>query len=164
MSAPPTETSVTIRRADTPDAERLAPLFEAYCRFYETHNDPAHAQQYVTDRLANREAVVFLAFANAMDAEREDATPIGFTLVYPKFSSTMLRRDWLLNDLYVEPSERRKGVARALLGAAAEFAHDTGASKVQLKTQASNTEARELYESEGWTLDEKFVTYVLKLG
>jgi GNAT superfamily N-acetyltransferase len=162
MTADPAQTaSSDIRRAGASDAARLAPLFEDYCRFYEQCHDLVHARQFVSDRLSNREAVVFLAFTEG--ASVDDDAPVGFALLYPKFSSTSLRRDWLLNDLFVDPAHRRRGHARALLDAASEFARNTGAYKLQLKTQQTNTSARTLYESAGWKPDQRFLTYALTL-
>ena len=47
---------------------------------------------------------------------------IGFTQLYPSFSSLSLKSVWILNDLYVYEEYRKQGVGKMLLDAAKEFA------------------------------------------
>jgi len=70
------------------------------------------------------------------------------------FSSVRTARTWLLNDLYVDASARRSGVARALLDAAADFAREDGAAGISLETMRDNAPARALYRAAGWHEDE----------
>ena len=97
---------------------------------------------FLTERLERGESVVFLAF----DAEK----PVGFTQLYPIFSSVGMRRSWLLNDLYVEVGARKKGVGERLLEEAKAWARKTGASWMMLETAADNHPAQALYEKNGW--------------
>src|SRR6266536_3158982 len=106
-------------RAELDDVERIVPLFDAYRRFYRERSDPDGARAYLTDRLTRGEAVIFLAIV--------DGAATGFTQLYPSFSSVSMRRLWILNDLFVDPSARRAGVARALLERAERWAAETGA-------------------------------------
>ncbi len=85
----------------------VAPLFDQYRVFYRQPSDPALAQAFIAERVANRESVIFLAL--------QDGEPVGFTQLYPSFSSVSARRTWILNDLYVVPSCRGQGVGSALL-------------------------------------------------
>ena len=88
---------------------------------------------------------------------------VGRVQLYPSFSSTDMNRIWILNDLFVEPSARRKGVGAELLRAAREFGKQTGASYLSLETQTTNTTAQSLYEKEGWAHDLEFYNYNLEL-
>ncbi len=83
---------------------------------------------------------------------------VGFTLLYPSFSSISLRPIWVLNDLYVLPGCRRNGVGRALLRRARRYARETRAEYLTLETAVDNP-ARSLYESEGWVRDVSFLHY-----
>ena len=74
------------------------------------------------------ESVVLLA--------QRDGVVVGFTQLYPIFSSVRTARTWLLNDLFVAEGARRFGVARALLDAAAAFAREQGAAGLMLETMA----------------------------
>ena len=57
----------------------------------------------------------------------------------------------------------RRGIARALMGAATDFAREAGAHAIALKTQTTNTQAQALYESLGWKRDDEVLTYELNL-
>ncbi len=65
--------------------------------------------------------------------------------------------------MYVEKSYRRKGAAKLLMNAAEEYAKESGAVRVILATQISNTNAQQFYEARGYTKDEEFYHYALRL-
>ena len=134
-----------IRRATVADLDALAPLFDAYRRFYAQPGDLARARDFLQARLAAGESVVLLA--------GRDGAAVGFTQLYPVFSSVRTARMWILNDLYVDAAARRGGVARALLAAAAEFARADGAAGLMLETGRDNAPARALYRAAGWLED-----------
>jgi ribosomal protein S18 acetylase RimI-like enzyme len=56
-----------------------------------------------------------------------------------------------LQELYVVPQLRGRGVGRALLEAAIELARERGADGIDLNTGETDTAARRLYESIGFT-------------
>jgi len=135
-----------IRRADLADLPALAPLFDAYRRFYGQPGDVERAKDFLRERLARDESMVLLA-------ERHGVA-VGFTQLYPMFSSVRTARVWVLNDLFVVAEARRGGVARALLDAAADFARAEGARGLMLETARDNTAARALYRAAGWHEDD----------
>ena len=65
--------------------------------------------------------------------------------------------------MFVAPGVRRRGVGRALLEAAREFAASTGAVRLVLSTAATNHEARALYVAFGYKKDDVFLVYKLEL-
>lgn len=146
---------ITVDRAGPSDLDALAPLFDAYRRFYRQPSDIDGARTFLRDRLENDESVVFLA--------RLDGKPVGFTQLYPLFSSVHMGRSWLLNDLYVAESGRLHGVARALLDAARRHGEATGAHELTLQTTRDNLPAQALYEREGWIRQRDFYWYDLGL-
>lgn len=133
---------LTIRRATHDDIELVAPLFDAYRRFYGQPGDVARARAFLDERLQRGESVVLLA--------ERDREAVGFTQLYPMFSSVRTARTWILNDLYVIEAARRGGVARTLLDAAARFAREGGAAGIALETARDNAPARALYRAAGW--------------
>jgi GNAT superfamily N-acetyltransferase len=147
---------ITVRRAQPVDVGIVAPLFDAYRQFYGKPSDPELAARFLTERIANGESVVYLA-------ETRDGEAVGFTQLYPAFSSVSAGRIYILNDLFVAPSARRANVGRGLLHAAGEFAREKGALRLALSTAKSNEKAQMLYESEGWVRDEQYYHYSLKL-
>jgi GNAT superfamily N-acetyltransferase len=80
----------------------------------------------------------------------ENNQPVGFTQLYPIFSSVSMCRAWLLNDLFVTPAYRGRGIAASLLDAAKELARTTPAKWLLLQTGRDNTTAQRLYEKMGW--------------
>lgn len=142
------------RRATLDDLPALVPLFDGYRVFYKQPSDPAGAEAFLRERLEQDEAVVFLAEA--------DGQAVGFTLLYPSFSSVRMASIWVLNDLFVSPDARRTGAGRALLDAAHEHARATGAIVVVLATGHANTTAQRLYEATGFEQDPVY-TYIRKV-
>lgn len=147
----------TITRAALDDLDALAPLFDAYRMFYAQESDPALARGFLCERLRRAESVVFLATL-------DDDIPAGFIQLYPTFSSVRAARTWILNDLFVAPSARRCGVARALLDAAAAFAREDGAIRLELETTPDNATAQALYRAAGWREYDDTLRFHLPLG
>lgn len=145
----------TARQAVLADAETIAPLFDGYRQFYQQQSDLSLAYSFIHGRLAQRESVIFLAEDDAGHA-------LGFTQLYPSFSSVSARRIWTLNDLFVLPKARGAGVGRALLDAAREHALATGAKRLILSTAHDNP-AQALYEALGYVRDTRFYHYSLAL-
>ena len=145
-----------VRQAGPADVDAVAPLFDAYRQFYDQPSDPALARAFIAERIARSESVIFLA--------ERDGQAVGFVQLYPLFSSTAARprRLWLLNDLFVAPSARGGGVARALMDRARRLGEETGAAGLELATARSNAPAQRLYESLGWRQDELFLRYELE--
>jgi GNAT superfamily N-acetyltransferase len=145
-----------VKRAAAGDLEAVAPLFDAYRQFYGQRPDLPAARAFLGERLRREESVIFFAVAGG--GPGDDA--LGFTQLYPSFSSVSVRRLWILNDLFVRPGVRRGGVGRRLLERAREWAIETDAKGLTLATAVGNAAARALYESCGWRQDE-FEHYVL---
>lgn len=138
-------------RAELDDLDALVPLFDGYRRFYRQASDPQRARAYLAERIKRNESVIFLAMV--------DAAAVGFTQLYPVFSSVSLKRLWLLNDLFVVPEARRSGAGRALLARAERWAKETGAKGLTLSTEVTNETAQRVYERAGWTKDTEFFHY-----
>ena len=150
------EAGFVVVRAGVEHLEALTPLFDAYRQFYEQPADRAAAEQFLRARFDRSEAVVFLA-------QDPDGTALGFTQLYPIFSSVRLKPMWILNDLYVAPSGRRLGIARALMARAKQHAIDSGAGGLELQTGKENTGAQALYRDEGWQLEKDYFRFFLDL-
>jgi len=138
--------SVSVRRATIEDLDTLAPLFDAYRRFYAQPGDLQRARDFLHERLQRGESAILLA--------ELDGRAAGFTQLYPMFSSVRTARVWILNDLYVDEGARRHGVASTLLGAAAQFAKEQDTAGLMLETTRDNAPARALYRAAGWNEDE----------
>lgn len=144
---------VTVRRAVAGDLDRLAALFDDYRVVYGQEPAGAEARRFIGERIEKADSVIFVA-------EREGQV-VGFSQLYPSFSSITMGRIWILNDLFVAGSVRRSGVASRLLEVSADFARRSGARRLELSTARDNLAARSLYEKMGWQLDEFFIHYYL---
>jgi len=151
------DSQLLVRQAGFDDLDSVVPLFDAYRQFYKQASDPVLARSFLQDRFRNNESIVFLAF-------KPNGSALGFTQLYPSFSSGLARRIFILNDLFVVPEARRHGVGGALLQAAAEFGVKSGAVRLALSTALDNAAAQALYERSGWRRDTVFCTYTLPLN
>lgn len=145
-----------VRPANIHDLETLAPLFDGYRQFYRQPSDLARARDFLAERFAHHQSLVLLACG-------EHGAGLGFTQLYPLFSSVRTVRIYLLNDLFVAPDARRYGVGKALLNASGEHARALGAASLWLQTGLDNAPAQALYESLGWKRDRDFCDYALTL-
>ncbi len=150
-----TESAVTVRQATVEDLERIAPLFDAYRRFYRQPTDLDGARRFLLKRFEHNQSVIFLAC--------DGAAAIGFSQLYPSFSSAAMARILILNDLFVAPSARRRGAGAALLDAAAHYGRSIAATRLELSTELTNTAAQSLYENCGWKRNAAFCDYQLML-
>jgi len=148
---------VVIRQADASDAERVAPLYDAYRQFYLQPTDRSLARRFLDERLARGESVVFIA------EDAQSGEPLGFTQLYPTFCSVAARPIWVLYDLFTAAAARRRGVGRLLMNRARDHAASTGAHRIVLSTAHTNTGAQRLYESLGYRLDTAYRVYELVL-
>lgn len=142
---------ITIRRAIISDLDSLTSLFEAYRAFYRQPADRDAAQHFLKARMEAGESVVFLALI--------DDEAAGFTQLYPLFSSTRMKNLWLLNDLFVAPEHRGKGISRLLLEKAKDLTRETGACELMLETAKSNEIGNQLYPAAGFELNTDFNWY-----
>lgn len=138
-------TTPAIRKATIEDVAIVAKMFDAYRMFYQQPSDIKGATEFITERLQKNESVVLIALINDH--------AMGFTQLFPIFTSVGMQRTWLLNDLYIEPAARGKGVATALLEAAKEHGRSTNSKWLMLQTGATNVAAQALYEKNGWRKD-----------
>lgn len=132
---------IQVHRADLDWLDRLVPLFEGYRAFYEMPADESGARAFLRQRLEREESVIFVATL--------DGRPLGFTQLYPLFSSTRMARLFLLNDLFVDGTARGTGLGAALLERARQHAQEEGACELMLETGNENP-ARRLYERSGY--------------
>jgi ribosomal protein S18 acetylase RimI-like enzyme len=149
-------TALTTRHATPDDLDALAPLFDAYRRFYAQPGDVALASAYLHGRMERRESAILVAEA--------DGQMLGFCQLYPSWCSVAAARIFVLHDLFVDEDVRRAGVGRALMLAAQAFGREAGAARLDLGTARANVRAQALYESLGWVRDDVYLVYSLSLA
>lgn len=146
-----------VREAAGFDLPALGRLFDEYRQFYELPPEVERATEYIRARLAAGDSIVLVA-------ADESQQLLGFTQLYPTWCSLLAGPVYVLYDLYVPPRARRRGIARALLEAAADRARRDRKLRMTLSTARTNANAQALYESLGWQRDNEFYVYNLNLG
>ena len=135
-----------IRAATINDLPQLSQLFDQYRVFYRKESDLAGAEQFLSERFKEEDSHIYVS---------DDGGELqGFVQLYPIFSSTRMRRLWLLNDLFVSPVHRGKGLSLLLLDAGKDLCRQTNACGVMLETEKSNAIGNQLYPRAGFQQNE----------
>ncbi|MGF2614988.1 GNAT family N-acetyltransferase [Rossellomorea vietnamensis] len=145
-------------KAEIEHLDLVTEVFNQYRVFYNQQNNIESCREFLRDRMERDESVIFLA----VEEQGERMEPLGFTQIYPIFSSVSLKTHWLLNDLFVAEKARRRGIGEELLHHAKLLAQSTGAKGVTLETAHDNYNAQKLYEKFGFVKHSEFhYTYSL---
>ncbi|MFB3162207.1 GNAT family N-acetyltransferase [Neobacillus sp. 179-J 1A1 HS] len=142
---------MSIQKATLNELNFLTELFDSYRVFYKQESDFQGAREFLKERFINEDSVLFIAY--------DESTPVGFVQLYPTFSSVSMKKSWILNDLYVNPSARKKGFGEKLIKKAIEFAEETGAKGLSLETGHDNVTAQSLYEKIGFKKESNYFYY-----
>ena len=142
---------IKIKKVGLTELDDAAILFNAYRVFYEKTSDIPSAKDFLKERIQKEESVIYGAY--------EGDKMVGFTQLFPLFSSTRMKRLWLLNDLFVQPSSRGKGISIHLIDAAKELCRQTNACSLCLETGQDNVIGNQLYPRAGFELDEEYNHY-----
>jgi len=146
--------TLTIRAIEEKDKDQWLKLWAGYLEFYKS-TISSEQTELTWKRLINNELKMF-----GFVAEDENGV-IGFThcLFRP---STWTETDYCyLEDLFVDPNIRGKGIGRALMNKVIELAKEKNSKRVYWTTQEFNQTARVLYDS--ITPVSEFVQYRLPL-
>jgi GNAT superfamily N-acetyltransferase len=146
--------TITIKQiTDLTYLKEVAIVFDLYRQFYKQPCNILLAERFLRERILGRESVIFAAFDG-------DAI-VGFTQLYPSFSSVSAQRSWVLNDLFVRESHRKYGIAAQIMNHAKDFAVQTHTKGLALETAEDNP-AQHLYERLGWEKEAGFLHYFWK--
>jgi GNAT superfamily N-acetyltransferase len=147
--------TLTIRAIEEKDKSQWLKLWAGYLEFYKSTISPEQTE-LTWKRLINNELKMF-----GFVAESEEGV-IGFThcLFRP---STWTETDYCyLEDLFVDPNIRGKGVGRALMEKVFDLAKEKKSKRIYWTTQEFNKTARVLYDS--ITPVSEFVQYRLPIA
>lgn len=144
--APAEPTDRSVRRATPDDALEVARLLHD---FNTEFGDPTPGVDVLTERI--RELLTAGEITVLLGGEGPDG--LALTRLRPSLWSESL--DAYLEELYVVPEQRGRGLGRALLEAAMEDARRAGAAHIELGTSVDDTAAIALYETAGFTNRER---------
>jgi len=145
-----------IVKAENKHLEELGRLFNLYRIFYQEEDDLEKASKYISSRFNDGDSMIFVA-------EKGDTKLAGFVQLYPSFCSVSAVPILILYDLFVDHSQRSKGIGRLLMNAARDFAKENGYARLELSTSKDNRIGQSLYESLGYELDQEFLHYSLNV-
>lgn len=135
--------------------DEYAALFDQYREFYKQSSNIEMAKRFLEERFKKAESKILGATL--------DTKLVGFTQLYPTFTSVGMQRAWILNDLFVHSDYRKIGVGECLMNAAKDFAKSENSSYIILETAKDNIQAQALYEKLDYKKAESVYFYVLNL-
>jgi len=130
--------SIKIRPIELGDKERWLELFKEYIVFYKS--SLTDAQFELTWKRLNSEFNI-----KGLVAEVDNKI-VGFTHYIWRPSTWEVEDFCYLEDLYVDPINRKSGVGRALIKAVEEIASAKGSKRLYWTTAPDNETARKLYD------------------
>ncbi len=137
---------MTYRKATSNDVEHLSELFNAYRMFYRKASAIQSAKTFLEERISNKDSEIFVA-------QNTTNKLVGFVQLYPLFSSTRMKKLWLLNDLFVHPEFRGNGISIGLIQKAKDLVLESNACGMYLETEKSNLIGNHLYPKTGFELN-----------
>lgn len=144
---------VTIRPIDLRDETRWRVLWDGYTRFYE-REPREEVTHFLWQRLHNPASVVKAIVA----VDKEDRA-IGIAHYLTHESTSAMWPVCYLQDLFVDPETRAKGVGKALIDWLLTEVRRQGWSRLYWSTRETNYRARGLYDK--YTPHSGFLRYVI---
>ena len=135
---------MTITRAKLKDLNDLASLFDAYRVFYKQNSNIEAAKRFLKQRMIKNDSIIYIAYDN------DEA--VGFTQLYPLFSSVSMKPMYMLNDLFVSSTHRGQGIGEALIERAKQLCQTENNKGLAIQT-AFNNPPQHLYERLGFKKD-----------
>jgi GNAT superfamily N-acetyltransferase len=133
--------SVQVRPLEARDKPVWLVLFKGYIAFYQ-----ATVPEDVIETLWQRLMRGSEGFHSALVAVDESDTPIGLAHILLHRSTWTNGHYCYLEDLFVDPAQRGKGIGRALIEAVYARADAQGCTRTYWMTQETNATARALYD------------------
>ena len=133
--------SITVRRLEAKDKAAWAPLFKGYIAFYKA-TVADDVLELTWQRLMEGAGDFHIGFV-AVDAQDR---PIGIAHVLFHRSTWSATHYCYLEDLFVQPDLRAKGIGRALIDAVYREADARNCTRTYWMTQDFNYRARGLYD------------------
>jgi GNAT superfamily N-acetyltransferase len=145
-SCPPRELApFTWRRATRADAENLLELITALANFEKlTPPDPEGRQRLIEHGFGERPKFEsWLGFWTGVPK------PVGYAVLFEAYSTFRANPTLYLEDLFVLPEYRKRGVGSAFLRQCIQMAHERGCGRMEWTCLDWNTKAQAVYERLG---------------
>lgn len=135
--------ALAIRTALAGDAPVLLSLIRGLADYERLAHEVVATEAQPATELGAAHPVV-----HALVAE-QDGEAVGFALYFFSFSTFVGRQGLYLEDLYVRPASRGRGIGRALLGELARRAAARGCGRMEWSVLDWNVDAQRFYEGLG---------------
>jgi GNAT superfamily N-acetyltransferase len=134
---------LNIRPATRADAQVIASLVRELAEYEKlAHEARANAGDFLRE-LESPDPVIHVLIAEWSNA------PVGFALYFYNFSTFVGRPGLYLEDLFVRPAHRARGIGRALLRALARIARERNCGRMEWAVLDWNEPALNFYETLG---------------
>ena len=150
---------VSVRALAAParrEIEALAEIFDRYRVHYGEAPDASRSECWLDENLSTSRLGAFVA--------EDSGRFVGFAITMEVPASLRLARFWQIRDLFVLPTHRRLGVARALLASVRAAAIASGALRLVVQTEDDNDPALRLYADSGYAVVKGYCSLMLPLG
>ena len=147
--------TLLMRPAEAADVPIIAELIRGLARFEKMEGDVTMTEERLAENLFGQHR-----YAETVLAE-EDGTPVGFALFFHNFSTFLGLPGVYLEDLFVVPEHRGRGIGRALLRHLARVAMDRGCGRLEWSVLDWNRDAIGFYERLGAKPNAEWTVYRL---
>lgn len=144
------ETDITFRFANSEDLETILDFIKALAGYEKLENEVIATPELLNEWIFEKgKAEVIFALANGKE--------VGFALFFHNFSTFLGRAGIYLEDLFVKPEFRGKGIGKALLIKLSQITVERGCGRLEWACLDWNTPSIAFYKSlgacpmDGWT-------------
>ena len=147
--------TLRIRRGELDDVPLIAELIRGLARYEKLEDEVVMTEEKLTDSLFGERR-----YAETLIAQ-DDGEAVGFALFFHNFSTFLAQPGIYLEDLFVVPEQRGRGVGRALLERLAQVAVDRGCGRLEWAVLDWNKDAIKFYERLGAKPNSEWTVYRL---
>ncbi|HEV1992304.1 MAG TPA: GNAT family N-acetyltransferase [Candidatus Dormibacteraeota bacterium] len=147
--------TLVIRPGEKADVSIIAHLIHELARFEKLEQEVTMTEKLLAENLFGQHS-----YAETLIAE-DGGNPIGFALFFHTFSTFLGKPGLYLEDLFVVPEQRSRGVGRALLRDLARIALERGCGRLEWAVLNWNSEAIKFYQRLGARPNSDWTVYRL---
>jgi GNAT superfamily N-acetyltransferase len=152
----PSSHQLTIRPTTAEDLPALLELIRELAQFERLEHEVEATVKSLSEAFFGPQAVASALLANV------DGQTVGYAIYYFTFSSFLGRRGLWLDDVYVRPAFRQRGVGRALIKAVAQIAAERQCGRLEWTALNWNQNALDFYRTLGMQVMDEWVLLRLK--
>ncbi|MCL2898083.1 GNAT family N-acetyltransferase [Brenneria tiliae] len=148
--------NVTIRNAEKKDAEIILAMITELAIYEKARHEVVTDQQGIEDRLFAPDSKTEALICEA------DGVPVGYAVFFTSYSTWLGRNGIYLEDLYVTPDCRGKGMGKTLLRHIARLAAERNCGRLEWSVLDWNQPAIDFYRSIGAAPQHEWIRYRLE--